>query len=99
MSTCRTLTCREHVMSEQGCLERVLLVDTRHLRLVLPNARARLAPAEPGIQERLEGEIGKGVTFSPDLRSRMIHWPRLSTSSTRSTLWIGKCRTFAFSNS
>ena len=33
MSSCRTITCREHVTSEQGCLERVLQLDTRHLPL------------------------------------------------------------------
>ena len=48
VSTCRTLTRRERVRSEQGCLERVLQVDTRHLPLARLISRTEFAPTRPG---------------------------------------------------
>src|SRR5690606_7963717 len=73
-----------------------------------PLRRARLH--EPEIQDlrrrrrgghqRALGGIGKGVTtFSPVLASRMLSWPLRSTSSTRTTLCIGRCSTRVWANS
>ena len=54
MSTCRTLTCREHVMSEQGRLERVLQVDTRQLR---PASLRSPAWRPPTMANREQGSL------------------------------------------
>jgi len=48
VSTCRTVICREQMKSEQGCLERVLQVDTRHLPWARRISRSRFTSTKPG---------------------------------------------------
>src|SRR5690606_7797866 len=56
-------------------------------------------PCADGYQRGLAG-MGNGVTtFSPVPASRIADCPFFSTSSMRSTLCIGRCRTFVLPNS
>ena len=63
-------------MSEQGCLERVLQVDTRHLRLAYRKSRARLASTvqDVSLLSREAFPAPSNINASEQAISNRAHW-------------------------